>query len=253
MPRLGGRKRREQMGRPPRPDRLADLILAGDFAELARYSYGPARRSSDRLARESIVAAVAARSIDITSAHDHALALQTADPTSTGWAEMVVGAVPPAPLMFAEARVAPGLSSQVARVGWALSTHNRGEEPQIAYDAMMASPQLRFYERCSQVVVGMLALGMRMDPSRAEMTALGPVASGVLFLDGAGHALAPPTLALPAEWTDPADVSWLKMWGAGSLFDTFLAFTMLGRGAASIVPCDGYESVVIPPPTRATA
>jgi hypothetical protein len=251
MPRLS--KHRRDGTRFGRPETLADLILAGSFAELARYSYGPARRSSDRLTRESMVAAVAARSVDITSVHDFAFALQAADPTSTGWAEMIAGAVPPAPLMFAEARVAPGLSSQVARVGWALSTHARGQEPQLAYDAMMASPQLRFYERCSQIVVGTLALGMRMDPSRTEMTALGPVASGVLFLDGAGAALAPPTLALPAEWTDPADVEWLKMWGAGSLFDTFLAFTMLSRGAATVVPCDGYESVVIPPPARATA
>lgn len=269
MPRLGKRKRDGQ--RPPRPDRLADLILAGEFAELAAAGpLAPSQRADDRRSRERMVAAIRSRSIDATSIHRHVLAIQDADSAATAWNPMIVDSTPPGPLVFVESEVAPELSQQIARFGWAIETYRRGEEPQLVYDGMLANPVPGVYERCERIAVGTMAMAMKIDPGKNVVGALAPAAEAIIFLDASGAALAPPVMAIPGFWTDPEDLAWIRMWAAGSLFDVFMAFGMLSRGAATVVPCEPpaevsrerrragltpfvrYESVVIRP-ARATA
>lgn len=152
---------------------------------------------------------------------------------------MIVNATPPFETCFVEFGIPPGMTPQIRTFGWAIERFNKGDEPQVAYDALMQIPSPAVYEKCEHVVLGCLALRTKLAPdSKEEDGIICPVATSIMLLGSHGECLQPPFLSITQGWFDIKQDDWAIYWAHWSNFTAMLAFCFMNCKNVTVQPVD---------------
>jgi hypothetical protein len=209
-------------------ERVADYFLTGQFAKAEGYVSLPGEEAHNRRLRGHVESAIFAGTIEATNVFEYSLSMQDAGKTLL-FDKMIVNATPPLPLSFVEFSIPRDIAPQVLGLGWAVQRHDRGAEPDIVYEALATLPAPAVYEKCRWVVVGTLALAVKVSVADPTVGTICPAAQAIVFLDDRGDAL-----SLTPGWEASGQDDWITHWAHVGFFDCMLAFCFMNCGNVTL-------------------
>ena len=226
-------KRNRDAKRFGKAERLADHFGVLPFAVMGGTRVHKEEEQFQDSMRMLTSMAIAAKTIEATNVLDYVVERESSAWTGA-FDRDIKNATPPFELCWVEMAVPSGISPQIQRIGWAVERFDKGDEPQIAYDAIVAIKEPDIVKRINWTLACTMTIQMRVRPDGAESGVISPVINAVCFLDENGDAVCPPVFSLNQSWFDSGQDDWASYWAHVSIFACLLAFCFMNCKNVSV-------------------
>ena len=211
-----------------RPERLADFIRAGSFAEWPNFPYADGETAHNEAWRRDINTICSEKLIECSNVAEYAHTL-----SGKGiYTDVIRNAMPPFRRCAVEYRIPEGRSKQVRLAGWAFENWEFKSEEDVPSDVVALFEPGELVAKCRWVLSGALSLGLDC-PGDDRIGVLCPVATSVVLLDKDGGCLKTPFMRVHQGWDDMGELDYVRFWGENSLFVCLLAFCFMNCASSA--------------------